>query len=561
MQRNSSKCLRNIAILLLVPLLPAMVFAQEGPYQGPDQGPPPPPDGYSNQYDPGQQYEQPYGQPEADYDQPQAGYGEQQPLGPDQLDQLVAPLALNPDPLVALMLAASTYPAQVQQADQWRQSQGNAPPDQIAYGANLQAWDPSVKALTAFPQVLAEMDQNIQWTAALGNAYYNQPQDVLQSVQMMRQRAESAGNLQNTPQQEVDYDQGNIQVMPANPQVVYVPAYNPWTSYGEPVSPYPGFSLVGAIGSFFNSSVGSSAVQFGLGSVVSAFGSTPWGLLSWGLNWLTNSVLFNNSDYYSNSNSVADWGLPYGGPRAYGHREYAAYHRGYGRDFGRGYGRNGYYGNRNYRASNYGYNRGRQGFYGDGQSYNRYGPNYRNGLFNRTPSPYGGRSGYNYNRSRQGYNRNPMGERSQAFNRGYGSGFADRSHPGSYRGSNPGSDARFAYRGNGFSFNNHSNSYRVNSYNSNRSHENYRAPASSFNQSRAYRGNSFANYGRSSRSGGFFGGGHNSFGHQQKFKAPKYKAPKMHGGGGGHHLFGGGHSHGGGGHSHGGGGHHGGHPR
>ena len=107
-----------------------------------------------------------------------------------------------------------------------------------------------MKALTAFPQVLAEMDRNMRWTTDLGNAYYNQPQDIIQAVQVMRQRAQAAGNLQTTPQETVSYDQGNIEVAPANPQVVYVPAYNPWVVYGQPISPYPGFSLLGAIGSF-----------------------------------------------------------------------------------------------------------------------------------------------------------------------------------------------------------------------------------------------------------------------------------------------------------------------
>jgi len=93
------------------------------------------------------------------------------------LEQLVAPIALYPDTLVAQMLAASTYPAQVVDADRWLQALGNASPYQIAGGADVQNWDPSVKALTAFPQVLAEMDRNVQWTTGLGNAYYNQPQD------------------------------------------------------------------------------------------------------------------------------------------------------------------------------------------------------------------------------------------------------------------------------------------------------------------------------------------------------------------------------------------------
>jgi hypothetical protein len=98
----------------------------------------------------------------------------------------VAPIALYPDTLVAQVLAASTYPVQVVDADRWRQAQGYASPDQIAAGADAQTWDPSLKVLTAFPQVLAEMDRNLQWTTDLGNAYYNQPQDVLQAVQVMR---------------------------------------------------------------------------------------------------------------------------------------------------------------------------------------------------------------------------------------------------------------------------------------------------------------------------------------------------------------------------------------
>ena len=185
---------------------------------------------------------------------------------------------------------------------------GNAPPEQIAAAANAQtSWDPSVKALTAFPQVLAWLAQNLQWTTGLGNAYYNQPQDVLQTVQVMRQRAEQAGNLQSTPQEEVTQDQGAIDIEPTNPQVVYVPTYNPWAVYGAPVAPYPGFSFLGAIGSFF----GASPVQFGLNFAMDAFLHTPWGFLGWGLDWLAHTVLFNHSGYYTHSASVRDWGFPH----------------------------------------------------------------------------------------------------------------------------------------------------------------------------------------------------------------------------------------------------------
>ncbi len=266
---------------------------------------------------------------------PQQGYGQQpqpqvQPLAAQQLEQLVAPIALYPDSLIAEVLAASTYPQQVAQADQWRRAQGYAPAEQIAAGANAQDWDPSVKGLTAFPQVLAEMDQNLRWTTDLGNAYYNQPQDLLQAVQVMRQRAQAAGNLQNTPQETVSYDQGNIEVAPANPQVVYVPAYNPWAVYGQPMSPYPGFSLLGAVGSF----IGNALVSFGPGLAMTAFSQTPFGLLGWGLSWLAQTILFNHATYFSHSTTVADWGFAHGGRRAF-----AGFNRGEG-----GYGRGGYNG-------------------------------------------------------------------------------------------------------------------------------------------------------------------------------------------------------------------------
>jgi hypothetical protein len=280
---------------------------------------------YSQPAYPSQQYaygqQQAPGYPAPSYQAPaypQQGYGQQlsqmPPLTPDQLTQLVAPIALYPDALVAQILAASTYPAQVAAADQWRRSMGYAPPEQIAAGADAQSnWDPSVKALTAFPQVLTELARNLQWTTALGNAYYNQPQDVLQTIQVMRGRAEQAGNLQSGPQETVSDNQGYINIAPANPQVVYVPAYNPWDVYGQPVSPYPGFSLIGTIGSF----LGSALIHFGPGMAMSAFMTTPWGWLGWGLDWLAHAILFNHGNWFTHSSTVADWGFPHGGPRAY----------------------------------------------------------------------------------------------------------------------------------------------------------------------------------------------------------------------------------------------------
>jgi hypothetical protein len=281
--------------------LPA--WAQEDPYN--QQSQPEQQSGY------GQQTYPDSGQPN-----PQQDYGQAvQPLNAGRLEQLVAPIALYPDALVAQILGASTYPAQVSDADRWRQAQGYASPDQIAAGADAQNWDPSVKALTAFPQVLTQMDRNLQWTTDLGNAYYNQPQDVLEAVQVMRHRAQAAGNLQSTPQEEVRYDQGNIELAPVNPQVVYVPAYNPWTVYGSPISPYPGFSLLDAVGSVLG------AVRFGLGIGLGAFMHTPFGWLAWGLDWLGHAIFFHQSPYYSHSASVAHWGFSHYGFHAYAGRE------------------------------------------------------------------------------------------------------------------------------------------------------------------------------------------------------------------------------------------------
>lgn len=254
----------------------------------------------------------PQNYPPQDY--PPQNYQTAQPLSEQQLEQLVAPIALYPDNLVAQVLAASTYPQQVAEADQWRRGEGYVPPDQIAAGANAQPWDPSVKALAAFPDVLAEMDRNLQWVTDLGNAYYNEPQDVLHSIQVMRWRAQAAGSLRSTPQEAVSYEQGNIVLAPENPQVVYVPEYNPWLVYGASVAPYPGFSILGAVGSF----LGPAAIHFGWGVATAAFAHSPFGLLAWGLDWLAHSVLFNGSNFYSHSMTVRDWGFPHGGPRAFG---------------------------------------------------------------------------------------------------------------------------------------------------------------------------------------------------------------------------------------------------
>lgn len=308
-------------------------------------------------------YPQQYAQPQEQYPQPQEQYvdqpqgyapqvAQQQAMSPDQLEQLVAPIALYPDGLVAQILAGATYPAQIAAADQWIHQIGAASPDQVAAAASAQTmWDPSIKALTAYPQVLDMLAGNLQWATELGNAYYNQPQDVLQTVQVLRMRAQQSGALVSTPQEEVVQNPGYIALQPVNPDVVYVPTYNPWTVYGAPIQPYPGFSFCGVLsslanaflgggfGSGYGGGYGSSPISYLLSFALGAFNHTPFGLLSWGLDWLVNALTFHHSDYYTQSASVRDWGLPHGGPRAYGWHGggYGYGHGGFGAGFRGGY--------------------------------------------------------------------------------------------------------------------------------------------------------------------------------------------------------------------------------
>src|ERR1700746_834193 len=145
---------------------------------------------------------------------------------PQELQQLVAPIALYPDALVAQILAAATYPTQIVEADRWMQRHTHLKGEELAKEVDKQDWDPSVKALAQFPSVLENMDKNLSWTSSLGEAYINNPQDVTDAVQQMRQQAQQAGNLKSTDQERVTTQGNTIIIEPANPEVVYVPAYD-----------------------------------------------------------------------------------------------------------------------------------------------------------------------------------------------------------------------------------------------------------------------------------------------------------------------------------------------
>jgi len=152
----------------------------------------------------------------------------------EELDQILAPIALYPDSLVTQVLMASTYPLEIVQADRWAKQNKDVKGDAWAKALEAQPWDPSVKSLANFPQVLAMMSEKLDWTQKLGDAFLAQQKEVMDSVQKLRSKAEAAGNLKTTKEQKVivEKETKTIIIEPASPQVVYVPTYNPTVVYG-----------------------------------------------------------------------------------------------------------------------------------------------------------------------------------------------------------------------------------------------------------------------------------------------------------------------------------------
>ena len=221
--------------------------------------------------------------------------GESAPPSSDELNQLVAPIALYPDALVAQIVAASSYPTEVVEADRWLQKHSELRGQAFAQEVDSQSWDPSVKALTQFPSVLATMDTNLSWTSSLGEAYANEPQTVLDAVQVLRRRAQQAGNLNSTPQEAVTSDGPTIAIEPANPEVVYVPEYDPWTVYGSPIGFYPDW--VGVPGAFYYG----PGIDFGLGIGIGLFAGVGWGWHHWDADWRRHDVRYDHHPYLSHS--------------------------------------------------------------------------------------------------------------------------------------------------------------------------------------------------------------------------------------------------------------------
>jgi hypothetical protein len=227
------------------------------------------------------------------------GYsGQGVPMSADELQQLIAPIALYPDALVAQILGAATFPDQVAVADNWLQQNNGLTGNTLMQRVDQQPWDPSVKALTQFPSVLDNMAKNLSWTSALGEAYHTQTSDVMSAVQLLRAKAQAAGNLKSGSQITVVQQSPQVIVIqPTNPQVVYVPTYSPTVVYGTPVQT-PGYST--------GTLVATGLLAFGAGIAVGAMMNNSgsccgWGYSNWNCNWHGGAVVYRSTAYYGNS--------------------------------------------------------------------------------------------------------------------------------------------------------------------------------------------------------------------------------------------------------------------
>jgi hypothetical protein len=224
-----------------------------------------------------------------------AAANEQEALIPaDQLDSLVAPIALYPDPLLAQTLAASTYPLEVIQLEQWYANNKYLKDKALADAVAKQPWDPSVQALVAFPDVFHRMAANIQWTTDLGNAFLAQQSDVMDAIQRMRAKAQGTGNLQTNAQQKVETQVGEdgqqvIAIEQANPDVVYVPSYDPQMVYGAPPPAYPYYPYT------YPGYYAGMGLAFGTGLAVGGLWANNWG----NCNWKHGDVNINNNNNFN----------------------------------------------------------------------------------------------------------------------------------------------------------------------------------------------------------------------------------------------------------------------
>src|SRR5262245_24498434 len=218
----------------------------------------------------------------------------------EKLDALVAPIALYPDPLLAQTLAASTYPLEVIQLNQWIANNRYLKDQALADAVEMQPWDPSVQAMAAFPDVVKLLSDNVAWMTDLGNAFLAQQADVMDAVQRMRATAQRNGNLSTTPEQTVqvqtvDGGEQAIVIEPTNPEMVYVPSYDSTVVYGDSAYAYP--TLYYASPAYYRAG---GALAFGAGVALGAAWGGSWG---YGCKWANGDININNNNkYVSNSN-------------------------------------------------------------------------------------------------------------------------------------------------------------------------------------------------------------------------------------------------------------------
>ena len=197
---------------------------------------------------------------------------------PEEIDALVAPIALYPDSLLSQIFMASTYPLEIVEASRWAKQNKNLKGDALAQALEKQDWDPSVRSLVNFPDVLSNMSEKLDWTQKLGDAFLSQQKEVMDAVQRLRAKAEAAGNLKTTEQQKVIVEEKVIKIEPASPQVVYVPTYNPTVVYGAwPYPAYPPYPWYPPGYAF-----GGSMLAFGTGVALGAAWGYAWGGANWG---------------------------------------------------------------------------------------------------------------------------------------------------------------------------------------------------------------------------------------------------------------------------------------
>jgi uncharacterized membrane protein YgcG len=216
-------------------------------------------------------------------------------LTADELDGLVAPIALYPDALVAQVLGAATFPYEIVDAVVWLKQNSSLTGESLLKAVDQQSWDPAVKALTQFPTVLDNLAKNLAWTSSLGEASSTQQQDVMAAIQRMRAKAYAAGNLKSSPEIKVVQESPQtIVIQPANPQIVYVPTYNPTVIYGAPVV-VPGYTSTDV--------AAAAIIGFGVGIAVGAAiygGCCGWGWGYWGTSWHSHTIIYNRNIYVGN---------------------------------------------------------------------------------------------------------------------------------------------------------------------------------------------------------------------------------------------------------------------